>query len=111
MLNQYKRGDFEKPVNTIRPVPGAADFIRDCLKRGDKLFISSCRADSDAGVGDIKSYLTYILGLGYHEVSSIKISDHKPKADVYIDDHGARFEGKFPTREELKSLAKTWLEK
>lgn len=111
VLNKYKRGDFDKPVAVIKPVNGAAEFIRECLDHQDNVFITSCRADTHAGVGDIEHYLYYVLGLTHTEVNAILISHHKPKCDIYIDDHGFRFEGKFPTRAELRRLAKTWLEK
>ena len=41
----------------------------------------------------------------------LEFPNHKPPCLVYIDDRGFRFEGVFPTLEELKALFTTWNKK
>lgn len=82
------------------PVPGAVEFITAAVKRFD-IVVFSVRADSGPGRVAIQTWLKQ------HGFPEVRVTALKPKAHVYLDDRGWRFEGTFPSVEELAAF-KPW---
>jgi len=101
--------DYNQEVMLRKPIAGAYDFIKRLLTPENKVSVYSARARTFTGVHTIQDYLTFVVGLSYTEISTIDISDKKPIADIYIDDRAIRFEGTWPTHEELKAKSTNWL--
>ena len=89
------------------PVPGAIEFIKKASKRF-KIVIHSTRATQESGVNAIKNWLEE-NGID-HKLLGILVVSHKTKAVVYIDDRAWRFEGSFPSLEEIDNF-KPWNKK
>jgi hypothetical protein len=85
------------------PVEGAFDFIRATLKAGYGIHILTARAN-DPGVEQVIVQWFLKHGLEFFYVDRLNISPLKKGAIVYIDDRGWRFEGKWPTLEEIEAL-------
>ena len=43
-----------------------------------------------------------------HVIDQLHFTHEKPHADVYLDDRAMRFEGTFPTREEIAAASVPW---
>jgi len=85
-----------------KPVDGAIQFLRDLLESSEyKVAILSTRNLSENGPENIRKYLLE-NGLSKEEVDKISIPSEKIKAHLYIDDRGWRFEGKFPTIDQIR---------
>lgn len=82
------------------PVPGAVEAVKEWLDAGFEVIVTSARAQNPEGVIAIKKWLKAngFPALAVHP---------KHKATLYIDDRGFRFEGHFPSAEEISGL-KTW---
>jgi len=75
--------DYKHPVKGRRmgaPIPGAKEAMQ--ALRHNRLIIHTVRGDSPQHIEDWCKYYE----IPYHEVTNIK-----PKADYYIDDHGIKF--------------------
>lgn len=71
-------------------VPYAIDSLNRLSKRGYKIVIFTCRAETEEGVAAVRAWLRkYDLLPGLAE--AIEVTDKKPKAIAYIDDRGIRF--------------------
>lgn len=87
------------------PVPGAFEFIEAVLEHFD-VCIFSTRAEIYEAASVMRDWFV-LHGMSYETVMKLHITNRKPKALVYIDDRGFRFEGTWPTVEELKVM-KPW---
>lgn len=85
------------------PVDGAIDFIRDALLRGFGVHIHTARANNPEAECAIVAWLLK-HGLEHYHVDALSISARKKGAVIYIDDRGWRFEGRFPTFDEIAAL-------
>lgn len=93
------------------PVPGAFEFMERALTEFN-IIIFSARADSPQAREAVCLWLkkhwpavqvVAAKGAGVHtEYAWIPVTNVKPHAFIYIDDRGWRFEGTFPTLEELR---------
>lgn len=88
------------------PVEGAFEFIRNAVRAGYGVHIHTARAN-DQGVE--RAIVEWLLshGLEFFYVDRLNISPLKKGALIYIDDRGWRFEGKFPSFEQIETL-KPW---
>lgn len=66
-------------------LPGALNAVRQLRRQGHRLIIHSARARSQWGEDQIRSKLGPML-------ADIQI-EAKPKADIYLDNQGLRFNG------------------
>jgi hypothetical protein len=88
------------------PVEGALQFIREALNAGYGVHIHTARAnDPSAEAAIVAWFLKH--GLEFNYVDRLMITARKASAVIYIDDHGWRFEGAFPTLEQIEAL-KPW---
>ena len=125
VLHSYKSGWQGVDIIPDPPVAGAIRTLYDYLESGLSLAIYSARSSQGDGIIAMQEWL------GKHDrayrykkrisprvpmlVARIAFPESKPAAKVYIDDakvyiddRGYRFEGVFPTPDELKKLYKTW---
>lgn len=79
------------------PVPGALEAVKSWIKAGYEVVITSARADDPGGKEAIEAWLKK------HGFPALPVHP-KLKATIYIDDRGFRFEGKFPTADEIEKL-------
>lgn len=93
--------DFDG-VLTSDPEAGR-EFILECLGSGYKVMVNSWRCENDFGVGVIEAWLREWLGPD--DAERVSVPTTKPGADIYIDDKGFRFEGVYPSMEEIYELA------
>lgn len=85
-------------------VPGAAEFLRALWRAGHTPVVHTCRAREAAGAQAVAAWLERELGCEPPEVTA-----EKPLARIYIDDRGYRFEGAFPSIDEVELFAeRTW---
>lgn len=85
------------------PVEGALDFIRHAINEGWTVHIHTARANDPRAEPAIIAWLLR-HGLEHWYIDQMPISAQKRSALIYIDDRGWRFEGKFPTLEQIESL-------
>lgn len=95
------------------PVPGALDWLAELQKSGLNVAIFTARL---AGGGDawiipaIRRWLTEYGFAG--DLDALKYTAVKPhNLQLLIDDRAFRFEGTFPTLEEIAELSVPWNEK
>ena len=104
VIHSYVSGWKGSVVIPDPPVPGAFEFLEEALKHYN-VVIHSTRA---MGKEEADAMQEWMLSHGCPKevVEKIWITNRKVKAMVYIDDRGWRFEGIFPTMEELGALKK-----
>jgi len=68
------------------PVPGVTHAI-ERLREQYKVVVHSCRCAADGGVDAIKDWLKL------HGIEVDDVVDHKPMAEVYVDDRAVAFDG------------------
>lgn len=88
------------------PVPGALDFIRGAIDAGCEVVIYTARANTASTVPHVYAWLVK-HGLEERYAWHIRITALKPAAVVYIDDRAWRFEGTWPSLEQIRAL-KPW---
>lgn len=84
------------------PVEGAIDWLNQIVKNFE-LVIHTTRGKTDAGALAVAEWL---VAQGY-DGPAFTVTAVKPPALVYIDDRAWRFEGRFPTRQEIHD-ARPW---
>ncbi len=96
VLHSYTSG-WKGPVPTDPPVEGAKEFIEFLVNQGYDAIIHSTRADTREGLIGTKQWLAD------HGFPMVAVQAVKPKAILYVDDRGFRFEGpaSFPVLQEL----------
>jgi hypothetical protein len=94
------------------PVDGSIGWLYQMLHKFD-VVIFSRRCKTWRGRRAIRKWLRFHAGNCYYEspsgpgIEDIRLSFEKPPALVYIDDRAMRFEGTFPTAQEIHK-AKPW---
>ena len=94
------------------PVVGALDFIEQVLLEFDVIIFSARANDpvAEAAIGVWLYEQWSAAGKDPAALGLIGITARKPHAFVYIDDCGWRFEGDFPSMEELRAI-EPWTKK
>jgi len=92
------------------PVPGALDFLRSLIDAHYRVLIFSTRClekpGHEGGIQAMKEWLTS-NGLEEKYLRHLEFTAEKQAAIMYIDDRGWRFEGTFPTLDEIKN-SRSW---
>ena len=115
VIHWYRKGWSGADVITDEPTPGAIEALREYVKHFT-VHIYSGRSSTKEGRDAMMIAITrwhkgYCDKHGIVEPSIVfllRFPQTKPGAMVYMDDRGFRFEGKFPSPDELKALFKTW---
>lgn len=84
------------------PVPGAFEFLAAAVERFE-VVVFSTRAEDNEAVIAMNDWFT-AHGLPDRVLEQIFITNEKPKAVLYIDDRGFRFEGVWPTLDEIDAF-------
>ena len=103
-------GEFTRADEVVGPAhPGAMEWIREQLEAGVTIILHTCRLTpyypgsywrDHADSASVQAALSAWFGqwLTADELAQLEWWTHpgKPAADLYLDDKGFRFEGKFP---------------
>ena len=112
VIDSYVTGHKGRPDQfDDPPVPGAIAWLAACHMAGRSVIINSTRLEHHESVltaeieNAMKEYLIICgcpadVAHGLHFWSG----EGKPRAKVYIDDRGYRFEGTFPSVDELDAM-------
>ncbi len=84
------------------PVEGALAFLAAAVERFD-VAVFSARSHQQGGVGAMRAWMM-AHGLARDVVARLKFPSEKPQAIVYIDDRGWRFDGSFPSLDDIASF-------
>ncbi len=103
VVHSYASGWKGACVIADPPVEGAIEWLVAAVERFD-VAIFSVRASSPGAVDAMRAWLRR-HGLPDHVLARITFPVAKPPAELYIDDRAYRFEGTFPSFEELASLS------
>lgn len=104
VIHSYTSPWVGSDVITDPPVEGAIEWLNQ-VTQYFTVVIHTTRGKTTEGIEAVKSYL---LEHGYRvERDAIEVTAIKPPALVYIDDRAWRFEGRFPTRDEIHQ-ARPW---
>lgn len=103
VLSQYMAPWEGEAVIKDEPVEGAQAFCREMLAIGWKLMVSSTRCNTSAGRGAIASWL-----MKHNFPLSVGIAEGKPVGRVMLDDRALRFNGTWPSPDEIEAAAKPW---
>jgi hypothetical protein len=94
------------------PVPGAIEWLFEMLQRFD-VAITSTRNHQLGGKRAMRAWLKLHAGtcwydqMGFRGLEEIAFPVKKPAALVYLDDRAMRFDGRFPTAQEIHE-ARPW---
>lgn len=87
------------------PVHGAAEFLHALWRAGHDVVVFTCRGLEPAGHDAVVRWLVEHFGDDAPPVVA-----EKPVAHLYIDDRGFRFEGAFPSMDDVERLCQcTWM--
>jgi hypothetical protein len=94
------------------PVPGAISWLFEMAQRFS-VVIYSTRARTWRGRRAMRRWLKvygeacWFETMGHRGLEEVRFSYEKPKALIYLDDRAVRFEGTFPTAEQIHA-ARPW---
>lgn len=100
VIHQYTSPWVAPHIIPDPPVPGAIEWLKEMQKHFE-VIIMSTRCQTPEGITAIYTWLAE------RGVSGVTISYEKLPALIYLDDRGIRFEGRFPTRDEIHR-ARPW---
>lgn len=83
------------------PLPGAIDFLTDCLDRGFAVVIFTTRPEQLVHEW-LEKHAPPDVAL------AVQITNTKPPAWLYIDDRCFLFQGTFPTMPEIENFKAWW---
>lgn len=88
------------------PVPGAFEAIEDYINAGFRVAVYSSRSyRPDAVQAMMNWFIDH--GLRPEALDHLEFPHYKPAAEIYIDDRGYHFTGKFPSVEFIRAF-KPW---
>ncbi len=112
VLHSYKTPWINAHTIPDDPVPGAIEFLHDAIQKFS-VVIHTTRGKTILGRMAVKAWIKkhagmlWYDGMGYVGLEDIKVTHKKVPALVYIDDRAWRFNGTFPTVDEIHR-AKPW---
>ncbi len=102
VLHSYTSGWKGATVIPDPPVPGALAWLVDAVGRF-QIAISSARSREKGGIEAMREWLAR-EGLPAEVLDKLRFPRAKIPAHVYLDDRGWRFEGAFPSLDELDAF-------
>ncbi len=115
VLHSYESGWRGASIVADKPVPGAAQFLRDVVENF-KVAIYSARSHQEGGIKAMRKWIEIVLLEAFGQVEGYKLydqidfPDHKPPALVTLDDRAITFDGTFPDPKTLLDF-KPWNKK
>lgn len=101
VLHRYDSPWVAPEIIPDPPVEGAIEWLNEMSRHFD-IVIHTTRAQTEAGRLAVMSWL-----FNHKANFLLNITNVKQPSLVYIDDRGWRFEGRFPTRQEIHE-ARPW---
>lgn len=103
-LDEEGHGCIDDP-----PVPGAIEWLSEMVERFD-VWIFTCRLLHPKRSQCERRLRVWLVENGCRRsvIERLHFTHEKPHADVYLDDRAIRFEGAFPTLEEIKAASVPW---
>lgn len=115
VLHSYVSGWQGAATITDPPVPGAFEKLRSWLAATPPLILAvySARSAQADGIQSMCSWIDHHDAATRHPdtsplVDSLLFPSYKPAAKVYLDDRAIRFEGQFPSVDELIRAFRVW---
>lgn len=105
VMHSYSSGWKGVDVIPDPPVPGTAEALEAYLDAGFEVVIYSSRSKEAAGIRAMKEYIA--LEFGHAVERQLQFAAEKPAAWLTIDDRAIRFDGTWPTVEEIDGF-KPW---
>jgi len=105
VIHSYRQVGLGSYVVADPPVPGAIHWLR-TLVDSAKVYIHTTRMLDDGAEGAMREWLSR-NGLPEDALSQLVFTARKVPAELYIDDRAFRFEGTFPTVDEIARM-KPW---
>lgn len=111
VIHRYNSGWLGPAVIPDDPVPGAFQFILDA-QRLFTVAIFSGRSQYPEGRAAMQLWFRKHAQAGGYAPTDFELEwpDNKPGAHMYVDDRGFRFNGHWPTPEELAAMQPWHLE-
>lgn len=111
VIHSYISGWYGAEAIPDPPVPGAIEFLVQATEHFD-VCIFSARNCLPGGIQAMKTWLS-VWSVGLTEdpeafVAKLRFPVAKPSATMYIDDRAFKFEGTFPSVEEIQNF-KPWV--
>lgn len=113
VLHSYKKPWVNAHTIPDPPIPGAIEWLAITIQKMD-VVIFSTRCKTWRGRRAVRRWLKEHSGMlwydspaAQHGIEDVRLSYQKPPALVYIDDRAFRFEGVFPSVEQIHRL-KPW---
>jgi hypothetical protein len=103
VIHSYTSGWQGMNIITDPPTDGAVDAVNAYLDAGYQVAVLSSRSHHAGGIEAMKEWM---LRYGF-PVERIAFPDHKPPALISIDDRGWRFEGEWPSVDDIQRF-KPW---
>lgn len=106
VINSYTSGwKRDNPLHNDEPIPGAIAFLVSMLSVF-RVYIYSTRCEDSMQVVSMCSWLKR-HGMEPDLVDELLFVSQKPASLIYLDDRAWRFNGRFPTAEEIRGF-KPW---
>lgn len=94
VIHKYSKG-WHDGTCYDEPVEGALESLHRLNRRGYRVAIFTCRAETEEGEIMVQEWLEKWINLKTKELNwsgiAFEVTDKKPKAIAYIDDRGIRF--------------------
>lgn len=100
VLHSYVTPWVDAQTIPDEPVPGAMEWLREIVQHFD-VVIHTTRGRTPEGQAAVMEWIYRRSGL------TLCVTAEKPPALVYLDDRAWRFEGQFPTKDQIHR-AKPW---
>jgi hypothetical protein len=108
VLHSYTSGWKGGTVIPDPPVPGAIEWLARIHEKYEIAVLST--RTREAGAADAMRAWLRENGLAPEIVDRLSFPRSKPPAKIYLDDRGWRFEGSFPTLEEIAAF-RPWFDR
>ena len=102
VLHSYRSGWKGATVIPDPPVPGAIEWLTHAVERFE-VAVLSARSRETGGIDAMRDWLR-AAGLTEEVLSQVRFPKQKQPADVYLDDRAWRFEGQFPTLDDIDAF-------
>lgn len=114
VIHKYRQGYKDGSIYDD-PIPGAEEYMKDCITKQHSVFIMSTRNPQqilewcEKQFPDLKFQLIPQGTVFWNKKGVIGITNTKLAAHIYIDDRGFKFEGRFPIVDSFEPYV--WKEK